>query len=146
MAVSSRLLPAKNITDVGAGNNKTVAVPASGEQWRLLAVLAEFTTTATIGARRLLVEVRDGSNAVFHRQSAGADQAASLSQFYNFAPGLPAETAFTNLTINRPLPPELLLAPAWNISVRDLNAVDATDTLRVRVLVEIQGEKTVYTV
>lgn len=119
-------------------SDKDIAVPAS-KVWRLSAVFVSLTSTATVGNRHVVVEIRDASNNIVSEISAGANQAASLTRRYSFGVGLPADTSFggpSTDAIRAPLP-EMWLEAGWDVRVYDKAAVDAAaDDMTVRVVAE----------
>lgn len=95
--------------DPAAGVEISDAVPA-GKQWRLISVLLQLVTNATVANRRPHVIVDDGAN-VFHRRASNATQAASLTQNYLFA-GEGPEAAVRGTYVADPLPVQEIPAGA----------------------------------
>lgn len=121
--------------DVAADDSdKSFTVPV-GVEWEILTIRAELTATATVGNRRVTVEVQDGSSNVLARIQAGLLQIATQSIGYNFAPGLADQTSAVNGDLNTALP-KFVLSPGQALRVYDIAAVDAAaDDLVVRVSV-----------
>lgn len=70
-----------------AGSNPaTVTVPA-GKRWLLMSIYNQLVTSADVANRRALLTVTDGTNTI-NRPRAGADQTASNTIDYSFAPQL----------------------------------------------------------
>jgi hypothetical protein len=117
---------------------KLFTVPV-GEIWKIKSIWAELFTTAAAGNRQLEVTVLDTGLQVVATMVAGAVQAASLTRYYLFAPGLPDLAAFRDTSyLTTPLP-ELLIPAGYRIKVWDNKAVAAAaDDLFVRMLVEEQ--------
>jgi len=107
-------------------SDKSFAVPASTER-HVLNIWVEFTSTATVGNRQLVVEVQDSTTDVLAQWARpGVVQAASLTRHYEFAPGLPDDLAFRDTDYLRtPIPTTGLLKATDILRVYDNNAVDA---------------------
>lgn len=120
-------------------SNKDLPVDA-GEEWVVESLVVEYVSDGTGGDRQLVVELQDDSGNVLAKIAAGAVQAASLTRFYTFAPGLPLATAFADDTILAPLP-EVLLKPSYVIHVQDQAAVSAAgDDMHVYAYVRYRTE------
>ncbi len=112
-------------TDVTADDSdKAIAVPA-GKSWTLKSVRVKLTSTVTGGNRQIAVEIRDGAGVVLWRTLAGAVQAASVTRFYSFAPGLQNDAAFVVDEIGAAMPADLEMPETFDVHVLDVNAVDA---------------------
>jgi hypothetical protein len=107
-------------------SDKTFTVPADTE-WQILWIWAEFTTTATVGNRQLVIEIQDTANDVIGQPArAGVTQAASLTYYYQFGPGLADLVAFRDTDwLSAPIPPTTILKAGDIVRVYDNNAVDA---------------------
>jgi len=66
-------------------SDKTLTVPA-GVSWEVKTLFCELITTATVGNRRIRLELTDDSGNVAGQWLASADQTASLTETYNFVP------------------------------------------------------------
>ncbi len=104
-------------------SDKSFTVPA-GEEWELLTVRAELIASATVGNRRMVVEVQDGSTNVLMRIQADLLQTASQTIKYNFAPGLADQSTAVNGDLNSAMP-RLRLRPGDVLRVYDIGAIDA---------------------
>lgn len=114
-------------------SDKTFTVPA-GEEWEILTIQVQLVTTATVGNRQMALLVKLASDNILFRAVAGAVQAASITNRYNFAPGVADQTAFVNGDLQTPIAP-LRLAPGHQLQVQDVIAVDAAaDDMEVRIL------------
>ena len=107
-------------------SDKTFTVPASTE-WQILWIWVEFTSTATVGDRQLVIEVQDSANDVIGQpMRAQAVQAASLTRYYMFGASLPDLDAFRDTDwLCSPIPPGLILQAGDQLRIYDNNAVDA---------------------
>lgn len=119
-------------------SDKTFTVPA-GENWELHHIFVELASTATVGNRRVRVEVLDASDNVVARYNAGAVQVASKTGQYNFGVNNLRETAFTTVGSNDeldvPWPDSWAIPSGFKVHVLDVTAVDpAADDLTVRAL------------
>ncbi len=122
-------------------SDKTFTVPADTE-WEILAVQVELISDATVGERQMAVEVQGVSAEVVCRVLAGITQAASLTNRYNFGPGLADQAALRTLELTTPLPRGLRLGPGMVLRVYDLAAIAAaTDDMEVRLLVARRSTK-----
>jgi hypothetical protein len=105
-------------------SDKTFTIPST-EEWQILTVWVELTTTATIGNRQLEIQIQDAAADVIYSARPNVVQAASLTRNYAFAPSVEPMSAFIDTDfISTPIPP-IFLAPGWIIRVFDNNAVDA---------------------
>lgn len=98
--------------DPAAGAEITVRVPETA-QWRLLGLRFELVTDATVANRQVDLLIDDGANTVL-RIEPPAVQAASLTDGYNYGPGLPARALLTSEFLI-PLPVKVVLPGGWRI-------------------------------
>lgn len=125
--VDSPWEPALVADETADDSDKTIVVTA-GEIWQLLWIWLEFTTTATVGDRQLVVEIQDDSNDVVAQIRLGATQAASLTRYYMIGPALADMVSFRDTDwLMTPLPPTMILLPGYQVRIYDNNAVDASD-------------------
>jgi hypothetical protein len=116
-------------------SDKTYTVPA-GEEWYVVSVFAVLAATATVGNRRVTVQVLDASDNVLASVPAGAVQAASATVSYNFAPGIADQTSAVNSVLGTSLP-AFVLGAGMKLKVFDAAAIDAAaDDLTVRATVK----------
>jgi len=102
----------------------TFTVPASTE-WIVHSIWIELTTTVTVGNRQITIELQDGSSDVIMQVRAGIVQAASLTRYYLFSPGVVDLVAFRDTDyLSTPIP-ELTLPAAYVLRVYDKTAVAA---------------------
>ncbi len=119
-------------------SDKSFTVPA-GVEWDLQHVHIGLTSTATVGDRRMAVEIQDGSANVLALVQADAVQAASLVRSYNFGQGITDQSAFVNTSLNTAFP-ALRLGPGEVIRVYDIAAIDAAaDDMIVRLMINSHG-------
>lgn len=103
-------------------SNKTITTPTNFIR-KLLWLRVELATTATVGDRRIVVQILDAANDVIYQRQA-AVLAASSSANYNFNPGGGAtETVDDEVTIS--LPAEVVIPAGYDLVVKDEDAVDA---------------------
>lgn len=107
-------------------SDKTFTVPASTE-YQVLWIWVEFTSTATVGDRQIVIEIQDSANDVIGQPfRAQAVQAASLTRYYQFGSSLPDLDAFRDTDwLCCPIPPGLMLQAGDQLRIYDNNAVDA---------------------
>lgn len=106
-------------------SDKEIEVTA-GQLWQVLNLRVEFTSTATVGDRQLVIQWRDGSDDVVGEVRAGVVQAASLTYNYQFGPALADLSAVRDTDwLMTPLPPTLMLPAGYDLRIYDNNAVDA---------------------
>jgi hypothetical protein len=117
-------------------SDKELTVPAGTEQ-QVLWLWVELATTATVGARQIVVEIQDAANDVVAQWVAGVTQAASLTYNYCFAPGNADLIAVRDSNyIMSPIPPTLVLPAGYGVRVYDNNAVDAAaDDMVIQMMV-----------
>lgn len=115
-------------------SNKQWEVPV-GQEWQILWIQVEYISSGTAGNRQLEVGIAR-SGALYTRWAvAGATQAASLTRYYTFAPGLADLTSFRDTDyLTTPLPVTSLLQGGDTLQIFDNKAIDAAaDDMSVRV-------------
>lgn len=122
-------------TDAAANDSdKTFTVPA-GKVWEVAGIWVTLATTATVGNRRLRIDISIGGTLTF-RVHASAVQTASITKTYVAVPGF--GVAGVNTTADEffiPLPKPLRLPATATIRVYDSTAVDAAaDDLTIGIL------------
>ena len=122
------------VDEAANDSDKTITVPA-GEVWELLAVYVDFTASATVGTRSVILEIRNASAVIFLSLRQNINISASQHRACTFAPfGNEVAGAINESTLGA-LPIGLYLPTGWDLRVRDFNAIDAAaDDLLVRVL------------
>lgn len=124
------------LEDTAVGNDKIFTVPASTE-YEILSVYAAMTALAGGGSRTVSVVIATATvSEVLSRYTVGLVTTAGNTIRYTFAPSLAKETALDlgggNVTV--PMSPVFLPA-GYKIRVHDVSAINALDTLSVRILV-----------
>ena len=107
-------------------SDKSFTVPV-GTEWQILNIWVEYTSTADVGDRQLVIEVQSSTpDVTAHWARAGVVQAASLTYYYEFAPGLADLTALRDTDyLTTPIPTTSLLKAGDILRVYDNNAVAA---------------------
>ena len=119
-------------------SDKSFTVPTD-EEWDVLTVQVELISTADVGNRQIAVEAQGAGSEVLGRWLAGVVQAASVTNRYNFGPGLADQTTLRTLELTTPMP-RLRLGPGMVLRVFDLAAIAAAaDDMEVRLLVARRG-------
>ncbi len=113
------------IADVSLNASSKIFTVPAGHEWEIHGLGAALVTTATVGNRQIVVDVRDAGDNVVIRIVAGATQAASLTRTYHAAPTLPAAAAFVGNALTMPFPEKVLIPAGWDIRVWDSAAIDA---------------------
>src|SRR3989304_1214455 len=93
-AVVDFLLGAESLINDATANDsdKTFTVPAS-TIWEPLFIVVTLVTTATVGNRKMRIEIGDGSDLWWFKEWTPT-QAASLTRNYFAGPSLPDDSAF----------------------------------------------------
>jgi len=113
-------------------SDKTFTVPA-GEEWEILSIYAQLTTTATVGNRAMAVEFMTAAGDIIASvwASSAPLQAASLSYKYTLAPGMDVVASAPRSSGSIP---SLALLAGYQIRVYEYVAVDpAADDMTVRI-------------
>jgi hypothetical protein len=114
-------------------SNKTFTVP-DDKIWGLHGALLEFTTTATVGSRRLVFSISNLTPAVVWEGTITSAIVASTTTRMKIAAGLSAEAGEidVNVLLVRSIPSPCLLPAGYVIRVWDSLAIDpAADDLTV---------------
>lgn len=119
------------VQDIGAGNDKIIAVPTN-EYWELLGVHITLLTTGTAGTRQVDVQIRDAGDVILTTLRFGETQIASLTKRYSAALGLVTEVHIAGAMLFAQLP-TFQLVEAMDIRAFDNADVDVLDTLDLRV-------------
>lgn len=105
-------------TNPAGGSEWNEAVPAR-KCWRLLAVRASLTTTATVNNRRVRVIIDDGVNTLFQSNDESV-QAASLTHGYNIAPQASRPVQDVEHYLPLPSPDDLVLNAGYRVRASTL--------------------------
>jgi hypothetical protein len=116
----------RTISDTGADDsNKEFTVPAD-QEWQVLWVYVQYTSTATVGNRQLTLRALSDGGTTWMQLKAGIVQAASLARYYTFAPSLADLTAFRDTSfLMTPMMPTLFLSAGQRLQVLDSAAIAA---------------------
>ena len=108
----------RTVSDVGADDsNKTFTVP-DGQEWQILWVYVQYTSTATVGNRQLTIRALSDGGTTLMQVKAGAVQAASLTRYYTFAPSLADLTSMRDTAyLMTPLMPSLFLSDGQQLQI-----------------------------
>lgn len=119
--------------DPAAGQEWEIVVPA-GARWRVMAVIAQLVTDATVQDRFPGVEYTDGTNRVW-RGATPTAMGASSTFTHSWGIGVGYEAAQGAQHISRGLPTELILIGGYKIrsSTTDLRAGDNWGPPRVHI-------------
>lgn len=77
---------ALTIDKLADDSDKSFTVPASRE-WQILRVFIKYASTATVGDRQLELRIVSAAADMIGKYLASVVQAASLTRYYQFAPG-----------------------------------------------------------
>ncbi len=111
--------PIATVRDATADqSSKTFTVP-DDEQWRLNWAHVVFVSNATVGNRRIVMDVLNASDAVLIDMGASAVQAASVTRHYQFLQGIYRETDFIQGELEVPMPQDLWLTAGMKLRFRD---------------------------
>lgn len=119
------------VEDIGAGNDKIIAVPAN-QYWKLLGIHITLLTTGTAGSREVEIEIRDASANVLTRIAFGDVQMLSSTKRYSAALRLTTEVHIAGEMVFAQLP-LFQLIEGFDIRVFDSVDVDVLDTMDVRI-------------
>jgi len=113
------------VSDVTADDSDKSFVVRDNNEWQVLWIWVELTTTAAVGNRQLVVEVLDGGVTLIGQWArAGAVQAASLTRYYLFAPtGLDLEAFRDTNYLSCAMPAALFLKAGDWLRVYDRAAI-----------------------
>ena len=92
-------------------------------------VHARLTTDATVGNRKVRLELENHNSVLQADFHTAQTQAASLTYHYNWTPGSPyRETTLVDNELMLPIPMNLYVPRGWTLQVRDVNGVSASDS------------------
>ena len=99
------------------------------EEWHVLSLWIEYTSSDTAGTRALRIAITDADSDVMLEIVPGATQILSLTRFYSLYPGAPDLASFRDTDLlTTPLPAGLVLRPGWAIRVIENSSGDTTDS------------------
>ncbi len=127
--------PPVHKSDVAAGNDKTLTVPAD-QTWRVLWGYTRLTTSGTGGNREVRFELTNVAGPLWRAQAFDT-QAASAVEDYHFSAAI-AEPVSTRAGQHYlPMPLECLLKEGDSIRVYDFADIDAAgDVIHVEFVVQ----------
>mgnify|MGYP001080713089 CR=1 FL=1 len=106
-------------------SDKTFTVP-DDQEWQILWVYIQYTSTATVGNRQLTLRALSDGGTTLMQVKAGIVQAASLTRYYTFAPSLADLTAFRDTSyLMTPLMPTFFLSAGQQLQILDSAAIAA---------------------
>ena len=105
-------------------SDKTLTVDA-GELWEIISLFVDFTATATVGNRQLMIDVRDDNNVVVGRYPSVVNITASLQRFVTWAAGIGGTISGLGGNQVASIPVHLWLPAAWDLRIYDRTEVDA---------------------
>lgn len=106
-------------------SDKTFTIPAN-EEWHVGWIFVDYTASADVGNRQLVIQFLDAATNLIGEVRAGAVIAAEERRYFTFGAGLADLMAFRDTDwLMTPLPVGLLLQTDFDIRVYDNNAVAA---------------------
>lgn len=123
--VSQDLVREVAVTAPGAGSEWLTTVPA-GTTWEVLSIFAQLATSAVVGTRAPMVQLKDADGAIVARFAPGGTQAASLTGRFSWTQGVGA-TSGVGLDMGALPTPPLPLVAGWTIG-SITSAFDTGDT------------------
>jgi hypothetical protein len=115
------LYPEETIT----GSNKLITVPA-GQEWQILSIWVEYTSTGTVGNRQLSIQVLDNAADIIGVWQPSIVQATNLIYNYYFGIAMPDLLSLRDsIYMITPLPAGLILSAGQQLRVWDNKAINA---------------------
>ena len=117
-------------------SDKTFTVPAA-TNWEIMTIYVTLVSTSDVGNRQMRVIITDASDNVLVDVRASTVQAASVTRYYQFAPGIQDFAAFRDTDLLATVLPYGIVLPAgYKVRVYDKAAIAAAaDDMTVRMLV-----------
>jgi len=114
-------------------SDKTFTVPVN-QEWEILWIYVQYTTTATGDSRQLEIQIIDSGNIIAQWQT-GTTQLANLTYNYLFGVGIPDLISVRNINyLMTPLLGTAYLTAEQSIRIWDKNARDTTgDDMLVKI-------------
>ena len=115
------------LSDEDANDSDKIFDMPADEEWQILWIWVELTTTADVGDRQLVIEVQDDTDDVIAQLArASSVQAASLTRYYLFAPAVADMPGFRDTDyLSTPIPPTTFLQTGNTLRIWDNNAIAA---------------------
>jgi hypothetical protein len=115
------LYPEETIT----GSNKLITVPA-GQEWQILSMWVEYTSTGTAGNRQLSIQVLDNASDIIGVWQPSIVQATNLTYNYYFGIAMPDLLGLRDsVYMITPLPAGLILSAGQQIRVWDNKSINS---------------------
>ncbi len=106
----------------------TVTLSASSVARRLIFADINYTASATVGNRYIVMQLLNASNTVVGDLNTSAAITASATDHIDFVPGTYRETAFdATKTIQTPFPVDLLIPANYTLKIVDVSNVSTGD-------------------
>ena len=115
----------QSLSDVTLNDSDKTFTVAAAEIWRIYSIFVGIVTTATVGNRQIIVDVRDDADLIVARYQAAASITAGQTRTITYAHGVGGTTTGMGGNQIVSLATELWLPAAWDIRVYDAAAVDA---------------------
>ena len=111
--------------------------------WHVLWAHITLATSDSAGNRQLIMQIIDSDATVEAEFRAGAVQAASLTRYYQFGPGLDDMTGFRDTDyLSITLPPTVIIESGQTVRFIENSSVDtSSDNLDVYMHIAHTGEK-----
>jgi hypothetical protein len=115
------LYPEETIT----GSNKLITVPA-GQEWQILSIWVEYTSTGTVGNRQLSIQHIDNAADIIGVWQPSILQATNLTYNYYFAIAMPDLLGLRDTSyLISPLPAGLILSAGQQLRVWDNKSINS---------------------
>lgn len=112
------------ITDAALNDSSKDFVVPDGKNWELLLASVSLVASATVGNRRITMQILSGAT-VIYSAPAGAVQAASATVAYDFAPALGQPSSVVAGRLGVGIPQSLVIGGGMTVRFLDTTAVDA---------------------
>ena len=107
------------VEETTADNEKVISVPADTD-WKVLWIWVEYTSNATVGNRKLLIELRDSGDDVIMQLRNEVLQPASKTYYYAYGVDLPNDTEVMDTDyVQHALPSNIVLPELFDIHFVD---------------------------
>jgi hypothetical protein len=114
------LYPEETIT----GSNKLITVPAA-QEWQILSIWVEYTSTGTVGNRQLSVQVLDNAADIIGVWQPSIVQATNLTYNYYFGIAMPDLLGLRDsVYMITPLPAGLILSAGQQLRIWDNKSIN----------------------
>jgi hypothetical protein len=130
----------KPTTALGAvsGVNIPLVTPQNAQFCNQLAAYITYVASATVGNRRLSVQIKDAAgNIMLQVANALTLQAASTTWFYTLGPGMPAADLSAALGMALAWPLRFVIQPGSSLQILDLANISTADTVAANITVAL---------